>query len=585
MPLPDRFLQELTERNDVESVISSYVPLKRRGRTLVGLCPFHGEKTPSFTVYPETASFYCFGCGAGGDVITFIKRIENLDYLDAVKFLAERAGLKMPENTMDDTTSRLRLRILEANREAARFFHRCLYAPQGQEALAYFRRRGYTEATIRHFGLGYAPGSFALRDYLKEKGFKDEELIAAFLCKRSERGALYDVFRNRVMVPIIDIRGNVIAFGGRVLDDSKPKYVNTSDTLVFQKTDNLFALNFAKSAGGQQLILCEGYMDVIAMHQAGFTNAVAALGTSFTADHARLVARYAQEAVLIFDADEAGQKATRRAIDLLRSVGVEIRVVRIPDGKDPDEFIKKNGAERFRVLLSGAANDVEYQLIELGKRHDLSASDGQVAYLRDAAKLLAQLSSTVERDVYAGRLASQLNVSKEALLREIQYARKSRDRRQRRTQLSEEVRRQEQTTEKANPEAASHRRAAGAEEALLGYLLRNPDRIEDTAAILPPDAMVTAFNREFYERLLEQHRRGQPLELPYFSAIYDESGMAYLAHMVQEARERANTPEEAVRYAAIIREEHQLAALRRDPTEMSPEEMRETMRKLRDMKS
>lgn len=585
MPLPDSFLQELTARSDVESVLGSYINLKRRGRTLVGLCPFHGEKTPSFTVYPETASFYCFGCGAGGDVITFIKRIENLDYLDAVKFLADRAGMKLPENDMDDTTSRLRRRVLEANREAARFFHQCLNGPQGAVAREYYARRGYSHSTVRRFGLGYAPDSFqALRDHLRQKGFRDEELTAAFLCKRSPKGNLYDIFRNRIIIPIIDIRGNVIAFGGRVLDDSKPKYVNTSDTLVFKKTENLFALNFAKAVGNRQLILCEGYMDVIALHQAGFQNAVAALGTSFTADHARLVARYTEEAILIFDADSAGQKATKRAIDLLRGVGVDIRVVRIPDGKDPDEFIKKNGAERFRVLLTGAANDVEYRLIELGAQHDLTASDGQVSYLREAAKLLSNLQSSVERDVYIGRLSSQLKVSKDALLREVEFERRRRQKQQVKRRLSEEVKRSEQATEKANPEAAQFRRAAAAEEALIGCLLLHPDRIESAAGSLPPEELVTDFNRQLYCRLIELQRQGAAVDLPCLSAVYDESGMAYIARMVQEARERSGDPAEIVTYADIIRRERRMQELQKDPGAMSPAEMQEALQKLREMK-
>ncbi len=585
MPLPDHFLQELTARNEVESVVGSYVNLKRRGRTLVGLCPFHGEKTASFTVYPETSSFYCFGCGAGGDVITFIKRIENLDYLDAVKLLADRAGLKMPENNVDDTVSKLRMRVLEANREAARFFHKSLYMAAGAMAHAYYKRRGYSEATIKHFGLGYAPDGFqGLRDHLRSKGFKDEEMIAAFLCKRSPKGGVYDVFRNRVMVPIIDIRGNVIAFGGRVLDDSKPKYVNTSDTIVFKKTENLFALNFAKAAGDRQLILCEGYMDVIALHQAGFTNAVAALGTSFTADHARLVARYTKEAILIFDADGAGQKATSRAIDLLRQVGVDIRVVRIPDGKDPDEFILKNGAERFRVLLSGAANDVEYRLIELGQKYDLTASDGQVSYLRGAAGLIANLQSPVERDVYIGRLSSQMGVSKDALQREVQHEMNRRKRQQKTRQLSEAVKRSEQATDKANPQAAAFRRAASAEEGLLGFLILNPDQLETVAKALPPEELVTDFNRDLYACLLTRHRLGQSVDLPYLSADYDEMGMAYISRMVQDARERTHQPQEAATYVSVIREEKSLSKWKQDPKEMSTEDLQEALRKMREIK-
>lgn len=588
MPIPDSFIQEVVGRNDIESLVSSYVRIKRRGRTLLGLCPFHGEKTPSFTVYPESNSFYCFGCGAGGDVITFIRRIENLDYVDAVKFLADRAGLRMPENQVNDAVSRMRMRILEANREAARFFHACLYSPDGAEALRYYYSRGYTDGTIRHFGLGYAPSSFnALRDVLRGKGFHDEELVAAFLCKRSEKGHIYDIYRGRVIIPIIDIRGNVIAFGGRVLDDSKPKYINTSDTLVFDKSENLFALNFAKSAlskgqnGEAQLILCEGYMDVIALHQAGFTNAVAALGTSFTAEHARLIARYADEVVLTFDADAAGQKGTRRAIDLLRETGLRIKVVRVPEGKDPDEFIRKNGAERFRLLMDRSANDVEYRLMELGERFSLGSPDGQVNYLREAAGLLAGLSSPVERDVYAGKLAAELKVSKDAILQQIRYAMDKRSKQQKKKQLSQAVRQNSTFVKKANPEAESYPRAACAEEALIGLLILNPDYILSAAQALPPEKMVTAFNRELYRRLIERQRAGLLVELAFLAADYDEDGMAYISRMLRDARERVNSIEEALHCAAIIREEHTLLGLQNTGTlsDESIRQMLETMRK------
>ena len=588
MPLPDSFLQELMARSDIESVVSSYVNMKRRGRNLVGLCPFHGEKTPSFTLYPETSSFYCFGCGAGGDVITFIKRIENLDYLDAVRFLADRAGMKMPENDVNDATSRLRTRVLEANREAARLFHTWLYGPEGKVGLDYYHSRGYTDHTIRRFGLGFAPDSYqTLRDALRKKGFNDEELVAAFLAKRSSRspgtGSLYDIFRNRVMSPIIDIRGNVIAFGGRVLDDSKPKYLNSSDTLVFKKTNNLFALNFAKAANNRQLILCEGYMDVIALHQAGFGNAVAALGTSFTADHARLVARYADEATLIFDADSAGQKGTQRAISLLRSNGVHIRVVSIPDGKDPDEFIKKNGPERFRLLLERSANDVEYQLMELGRRHMLGTADGQVAYLREAADLLAGLGSPIERDVYAGKLAAELAVSKDAILQQVNYSVEKKRKQQKDRQLSQIVRQTENTIRKVNPGAEKHLRAVSAEEGLLGLLLLNPDFIGPMAERLPPEHMVTDFNRRLYRQLIERHKNGLLVELAFLSADYSEDEMAYMSRMVRDAKEREASLAEARGYADIIREEYSLRGLE-NPADMPEDKIHEILAAMRDLK-
>ena len=585
MPLPDSFLQELLSRSDIESVVSSYVNVKRRGRNLVGLCPFHGEKTPSFTVYPETASFYCFGCGAGGDVITFIKRIENLDYIDAVKFLADRAGMKMPENDVNDAASRLRLRILEANREAARWFHSNLYTPDGRVGLEYFRSRGYTDQTIRRFGLGYAPDSFgALRDHMRGKGYKEEELTAAWLAARGKKsGGIYDIFRARAMVPIIDIRGNVIAFGGRVLDDSKPKYLNTADTLAFKKTNNLFALNFAKSSGGKQLILCEGYMDVIALHQAGFTNAVAALGTSFTAEHARLIARYAEEVILVFDADSAGQKGTQRAIGLLRQTGVDIRVISIPDGKDPDEFIKHPGPERFRLLLERSANDVEYRLIALGKRHMLGTADGKVAYLREAAALLAELQSPIERDVYAGKLSAELGVNKSAILDQVQELMERRKKQQKSRQLSQIVRNTENTIKKANPDAAAHPRAVSAEEGLLGLLLLNPDYIGRIAGGLPPEMFATDFNRGLYQRLIQRYESGQPVDLAFLSADYDGDGMGYISRMIRDARERVNSLEEAGRYAGVIEEEFRLQSLN-DPRGMSDEKISEVLEALRKAK-
>ena len=458
MALPESFIRELTEKNDIESVISAYVNIKRRGRNLVGLCPFHGEKTPSFTVYPETASFYCFGCGAGGDAITFIKKIENLDYLDAVKFLADRVGMRMPENTGEnDAYSRLRIRVLEANRQAARFLNSHLMSPEGKAGLDYFhRKRMLSMSTITRFGLGYAPDSFhALYDELHKQGFTDAELESAWLCKRSEKsGRMYDLFRNRVMVPIIDIRGNVIAFGGRVLDDSKPKYLTSGDTPVFRKSGTLFALNVAKAkAAAEGLILCEGYMDVIALHQAGFTNAVAALGTSFTEEHANLIARYAKKVTLLFDADEAGQKAAARAIDIMGKTGVDVRVMHVPDGKDPDEFLRNNPPERFQMLLEGASNDVEYRLVKIGKKHLLTTADGRSAYLQEAAGVLATLNSAIERDVYAGQLAHNLGVNKQSILQEVERHRRKGQRAADKMRMTNVIRHSEAQVKQVNPEA------------------------------------------------------------------------------------------------------------------------------------
>ena len=564
MPIPESFIAELTSRCDIESTISSYVPLKRAGRLLKGLCPFHGEKTASFTVYPETASFYCFGCGAGGDVITFIKRIENLDYLDAVKFLADRAGMTVPESAhVNDAESKLRVRVLEANRAAARFFHEQLYSPAGAEALAYYKKRGYTDKTIRHFGLGYAPNEFfSLANELRKQGFREDELIAAFLCKRGQKGGVYDVFRNRVMVPIIDIRGNVIAFGGRVLDDSKPKYVNTSDTPAFKKSRNLFALNFAKATGAKELILCEGYMDVIAMHQAGFENAVAALGTSFTEEHANLLARYTENVTMIFDSDEAGKKATRRAIDILRPTGVGIRVVNIPDGKDPDEFIKKNGAERFRVLLQKSAGDVEYRLIEIASRHDLTTDIGKTEYLNEAARLLASLDDPIESDVYAGRLAKEMDVQKSVMAERIKSIRAGKERYQRKNQTSQALRDAARMTDAVNKEAKDHPRAAAAEEKLIGLLLRHPDLFKEAKKDLPPETLATAFNKRLYKTLLDRHEAGLLTELPFLAEEYTPEEMAYITKMQQDAAMQTGSKEELSALCAVLREEERTRAVK-----------------------
>ncbi len=585
--LPDSFLQELIAKNDIESVASSYVSFKRRGRNLVGLCPFHGEKTPSFNLYPETASFYCFGCGAGGDVITFIRKIENLSYIDAVKFLADRAGMSMPEQSYNDVSAKQRLRVLEANREAARLFYAYLYSSGGKAGLDYYHSRGYTDATIKRFGLGYAPPSFDfVRTELRKKGFHDEELVLAWLCARNRNGnGIHDIFRNRVMIPIIDVRGNVIAFGGRVLDDSKPKYLNSGETLVFKKTNNLFALNFAKQGSHENLILCEGYMDVIALHQAGFTNAVAALGTSFTADHARLLSRYTDEVVLIFDADAAGKKGEQRAISLLRETGLRIRLVNVPDGKDPDEFIRKNGAERFKLLLQRAANDVEYRLMELGAKHLLNTSEGKVEYLKQATLMLSELNNPLERDVYIGKLAAELSVSKEALNDQLQYQLKKRQKQRQERQMSEVIKQSEAVQKKVNPDAGSRFRAASAEEAVLGMVLLHPDFLKTLVAVLPPEEMVTPFNRKVYLSLIERQKEGKEIELAFLSEAYDIDEMAYITKMVRDARERVSalTEAEVKRYAEIIRYEHRLSALDK-PSELTPEQIKEQLEAMKHMK-
>ena len=400
MAFPDQFILELKQNNPIDSVMSSYVSLNRRGRNCVCLCPFHSEKTPSCHIYSETQSFYCFGCGAGGDVITFIRLIERLEYMESVRFLAQRAGLAMPDDEISDDGANFRTRLLEMNREAARYFRDMLLSPQGKTGLDYLLERGLTPNTIRKYGLGYAPeGWHNLHYHLRSKGFTDDEMEAGALVTRNNN-SLYDKFRNRVMFPIIDRRKNVIAFGGRALEkDAKAKYLNSDETAVFHKRENLFSLNFAKNTEEKCFILCEGYMDVIALNQAGFDNAVATLGTAITPQQANLMKRYTDEVVISYDSDEAGQKATVKAINLLGEAGVLARVLHIPDAKDPDEYIKRFGAESFRHILSKTETAIDYEFGKLQIGIDLSTPAGKTAFLQKAVAFLAELRSDTERTV------------------------------------------------------------------------------------------------------------------------------------------------------------------------------------------
>ena len=501
--LSNDFLSEIKYRNDLGELASSYMQLKRRGRNLVGLCPFHGEKTPSFNIYTENGSFYCFGCGVGGDIITFVMKIENLDYMEAVKFLAQRAGMSMPEDDYDDSLGRLRTRIYEANREAARFFYSKLMSKEGADGLGYLRGRGLADSTIRHFGLGFAPDErFALGDHLRSKGFTEAEMTAANLVFKSKSGrGVLDRFYNRVMFPIIDVRGNVIAFGGRIMTDQKPKYLNTSDTLVFNKSQNLFSLNNAKNSKSDQLILCEGYMDVISLNQAGFTNAVATLGTALTAEQASLMKRYCKEVILCYDADEAGQKATARAIDILRRVGLTVKVIAIPDGKDPDEFIRRHGDKghaAFQNVLDNSGNDMDFRLFKLRALYDLNTPQGKLDYLNDALKLICELDNPMERDIYASRLSDETDVAKPTIMEQISRGIRRNNYKRRKTEFSQIQKNISARDDRVNPQHADNLRAASAEENLLAYLINNPDKLTYIHERLSPDDFLTDFNRKLY---------------------------------------------------------------------------------------
>ncbi len=529
--ISELFLQELKSYSDIEQVVSSYVHLKRRGRVATGLCPFHSEKTPSFTVYPDNQSFYCFGCGAGGDVITFIRRIENLEYVEAVRFLAQRAGMAMPEDTRDDGMARLKARVLELNRTLARFYHSCLRGPQGKPGLDYLHGRGLANQTIIRFGLGYAPDSWDTAcKYLRSRGFTDDEMVSAAVAARGKSGGLYDSFRNRAIFPIIDLRGNVVGFGGRVMGDAKgPKYLNSSDTPVFKKSRNLFALNFAKASKREGLILCEGYMDVIAMHQAGFDNAVATLGTALTSEQSRLIAQYAQGVTLSYDSDGAGQAATRRAVGLLGEVGVKIKVLSITGAKDPDEYIKKFGAERFSLLLEGASNATEFEIAKLRQKYDCDTADGKVAFLREFVALMAGIPNAVERDVYLSKVASELEVAKEAVETQLKFEQKRASKRRKRDASELKVYSEVKApSQRQDFQRARNIKFALAEDKLLGILMKNPDYYAHAASRITLEDFVTDRNRELAKVIFERLAAGQSVELSLLSAqlTVDQMGVA-----------------------------------------------------------
>ena len=534
--IPQDYIQEVVRRNDIEDVVQSYVQLRRRGRTCTGLCPFHTEKTPSFVVYPETQSFYCFGCGAGGDVITFIKKISNLEYVEAVKLLASRVGMPMPNE--EDKAGEMRRKVLAINRDAARYFYDQLNKPTPEAALAreYWRkRRGLSDDTIRRFGLGYAPDSYSdLLHYLKGRGYNEEEQLESGLVRRSEKGNLYNLFRHRMITPIIDLRGNVIAFGGRVLDDSKPKYINSPETVVYKKSRTLFALNIAKRSTSRRYILCEGYMDVISMHQAGFDTAVCACGTALTPEQVKLIGEYADEVILSYDSDEAGQKAAARSLELFAPSPARVSVLNIPGAKDPDEFIKKFGRDRFGMLLNGTANATEFKLAKIRAKYDIATDKGRLDYIKEALALLAGHISPTEREVYAGRLAEETGISRGAI----------------QTQLQGAVRRAEQTARRRRQQqlagegvAASIKvpydlggskalGLANAEQQLVAAMLKDPAVIRKVRAKITPGEFLLPEMQQVCSAIFALDSQGAAVSLSALGAVLSEQDLAQLAQLL-----------------------------------------------------
>ena len=584
MRIPDEFIEELRQRNDIESVISSYVNLKRRGSTLVGLCPFHNEKSPSFTVYPSSNSYYCFGCGAGGDPITFIRGVEHLDYIDAVKFLADRSGMRMPETGYDDSMQKLRIKVYEINRAAARFFHEQLKTEGGKKGLAYFKSRELSAATIKHFGLGYAPDSWdSLYKHLRQLGYSDDLIFAADLISKRKSGkGYYDRFRDRVMFPIIDLRGNVIAFGGRRLSEDKTiaKYINSSDTPVYKKSTVLYALNYAKNSKSKGIILAEGYMDVIALHQAGFDNAVAACGTAFTQEQARLLSRYTDEIIVTLDADEAGQKATNKTIEILKSTGIKIRVLRISDAKDPDEFIKKFGNEKFRMLIEGANNDIEYKLSSAKSKFDLSTDDGKLSALKMAAQILANTDDSIARDLYTGRIADEFGVSKDVLTRQISLIFKSRVSNEKKQRIEKEIKRSS-TSDRVNPERKYNTRSAIAEETIISLLMSDPSLYEYINERIKPSDFITKFNSRVFAFLINLLENQKMPDVSLFSSEFAPDEMGKIVEMINKKPTLDTGCEQIDDCIKVVISDKQLKDATKEDNE---ENWAETIKKISDLK-
>ncbi len=574
MRLSDDFLNELRMRCDIESIISQYVVLKKNGRSLKGLCPFHSEKTPSFNVSSDKQLFYCFGCGAGGDVITFIMKAENLSYPEAVKFLAEKVGLAVPEDEVDDSQSRLKNRILEINRETARFFYAALKLPQAQGVLNYMQKRGLDQKTITRFGLGWAPDSWdSLIKHLRKKGYTDAEMAAACVATKTKNGNFIDFFRNRLMFPIIDVRGNVIAFGGRKLseEDKGPKYINTPETAVYVKSRNLYGLNYAKSSAfceslaksgkDRFFILCEGNMDVISLHQAGFDNAVAPLGTALTETQVRIMSKYVSQVIIATDSDEAGRKAAKRSFGLLDSAGLSTKIVKIQGAKDPDEFIKKYGSKRFELLLFSSVSAIENELDAILAKYDTDSDSGKVQALKEASKILAGISNAIERDVYISRISSRLSVSSQAVsqnVEEIIRKQKNAERKKERASLTVD----NGSRDAVNPQKRKMLSAAVCEEWLLGSLFGHPDFF----TVLKKEGLsdsdfVTDWGKKMFNLISEEFERTREPDLMGLGASLSADEMARLASVITRSGSYVRTREQFTELIVSLRAESRKQAL------------------------
>ena len=557
MAFPESFIKELTERNDITDVVSSYVKLtKKSGNNMFGLCPFHSEKSPSFSVSNDKQIYHCFGCGKGGSVINFVMEIENLSYPDAIRFLARRVGMAVPEDEKDENYSR-RERMLELNRDAARFFYEQLSAPNAEIAKRYIIKRDISPAMVTRFGLGFAPDSWdALVKAMQKKGYTKPELLDAGLAKASKKGdgGIYDTFRNRLMFPVIDIRGSVIGFSGRILDDGEPKYMNSPETLVFSKSHNLFAMNLAKKSKMGYIILSEGNIDVVAMHQAGIDCAVASLGTSLTPEQARLISRYVNEVVIAYDGDQAGQKASQRAISILQQLDMKVRVLRMTGAKDPDEYIKKFGVAAFENLLKRTESHIEYRLSDIASKYNLDSDESRVAFIKDATALVASLPSAVEREVYSRKAAEMAKVSGDTVITEVERIRKKLLGQARKKQESENSRPAQAFQPREKTLRFENVKSAIAEKGVLRLLYYEPSLLTDKVELHEDDFSSPLLARIF--TLLKQHtQHGAQPSLALLVEHLSNEEMSILTEILNEPQELSNGERALNDYIKIIKTE------------------------------
>lgn len=535
MAFSPAFLDELNNRSPIEDVVGQYVALTRKGSNFFGLCPFHGEKTASFSVAPEKGLYYCFGCHKGGGAINFIMEMESLEYPDAVRLLAKRAGLEVPDDPREQSQYKKKERLWALCKETARFFNEQLKTPAAQQVRDYIVKRGLSASTVTRFGLGFAPNQWsALIDAMTAKGFSKQELLeAGLVLQHKDKGTFYDRFRNRLMFPIIDVRGNVIGFGGRVMDDSTPKYLNSPETMIFNKRRNLFAMNVVKKSKSDFIILTEGYMDAIALHQHGFDCAVASLGTSLTQEHADMLSKYTSEVVLTYDGDAAGQNATQRAIPMLEKTGLRVKILRMQGAKDPDEFLKKNGADRFKLLLQGSENQAEYRLRSLQMQFDLTVDEQKVEFAKKAAELISSYTTSVEREIYGARAAEMAKLTPEVMKLEINKAYKRRMSMQKKVQEKKDMEVAAARQPKTREFRYDNLRSAIAEETLLRMLLREPALFARTQSLSAESFSVAMFGRAF-AALKARWQEDHHVQISALAEILSPAEMAHLTAVLQK---------------------------------------------------